>query len=91
MVNCFIKNENVLHITISRCLTLQNILQDCTREAHKAATGNLREKKKLKLNIVKMNSSDGWLTHVRENKTVYVGYACSTTLLIRQKGCLFQL
>jgi len=47
---------------------------------------------KLKLNTVKMNGSDGWPTHVNENKTVYVGYTCSTTLLmIWLKGGLLQL
>lgn len=48
--------------------------------------------KKLQLNIVKMNDSGGWPTHVSENKTVYVGYTCSATLLMLQlKGCLLQL
>ena len=52
----------------------------------------LAQVKKLQLNTVKMNGSDGWPTHVCENKTVYVGYTCSATLLmIWLKGGLLQL
>jgi len=61
-------------------LTLQYVLQACPREGDKVAKGN--REKKMQLNIVKMNGSDGWPTHVSENKTVYVGYTCFATLLM---------
>ena len=52
----------------------------------------LAQEKILQLNTVKVNGSDGWPNHVRENKTVYVGYTCSGTLLIIWlKGGLLQL